>query len=181
MEVMPKKSQGSIVFAIIAFIFFIYLYIQILSFNQGEITNPIIGGMYFILFGVHEAAHIVLMFASPVVTAAAGSLTEIVFVSLLLWVSIRAKSYLATGFSLIWFMLALSSAGRYMADAKDLLIPLIGPGANPQHDWNFVFTELNLLEQSGAIGDAIRFGGYAIGIAGLIVTLTYILKLVISR
>lgn len=181
MEVMPKKPQGSIVFAIVAFIFFLYLYVQILSFNQGDIANPIIGGMYFILFGVHEAAHIVLMFAPPVVTAAAGSLSEIVFTSLLLWVSIRAKSYLATGFSLIWLMLALSSAGRYMADAKDQLIPLIGPGANPQHDWNFVFTELNLLEQSSVIGDAIRFGGYAVGIVGLAVTLAYIIKLAIRR
>lgn len=181
MEVMPKKPQGSIVFAITAFLFYLYLYIQILSFNQGEITNPIVGGMYFILFGIHEAAHIVMVFAPPVITAASGSFAEIVFVLLLLVVSIKAKSYVATGFSFIWLMLAASSAGRYMADAKDQLIPLIGPGANPQHDWNFVFTELNLLEQSSAIGDVIRFGGYGVGVIGLIVTVVYIVKLAISR
>lgn len=175
MDARPKKAQGSAVLAFIAGLFFLYLYIQILSFHQGYIANPILGGLYFILFGVHEATHILLAFLPPVIVAASGSFSEIIFAGILVISSVRAKSYLATSFSLLWLMLAMVSAGRYMADAKDQLMPLIGPGVNPQHDWHFVFTELGLLEQSGTIGDLVRYGGYMVGVVGLIVAVAYII------
>lgn len=179
MQAAPQKRQGSVIFALVAAAFFIYLYIQILSFDQGQISNPILGGLYFILFGIHEAAHIAFGFLPPIVTAASGSLSEIVFTVILVVASIKAKSYLATGFSLLWVMLAMSSAGRYMADAKSQLMPLIGPGANPQHDWHFVFGELGLIEQGAVIGDTLRFVGYGVGVIALIVVIWYVMVLVL--
>lgn len=173
---MEKKNQRSILPALLVGAFFLYLYIQLLSFNQGSIANPITGGMYFILFGVHEASHIVFGFLPAVFVAAVGSLSELLFAFLLVIAAIRAKSSIAISFSLLWCMLAMSSAGRYMADAKYQLMPLIGPGASVRHDWNYVFTELDLLTYSELIGDTLRYGGYMVGAIGVICIFWYVIK-----
>lgn len=126
-------------------------------------------------FGVHEASHIVTMFLPPVVTAASGSLSEIVFAGLITLAAYKAKASFAVAFGFIWVMLAMTSAGRYMADAIPQTMPLIGPGANPQHDWYFVFSELGWLGTSLAIGNAVRFSGYIIGALGLLIALYIII------
>lgn len=166
---------------VIGGLFFLYLYIQILTFDQSAIVNPILGGMYFVLFGIHEASHIVLGFMPAITVAAAGSLSEIAFTLILVAASFKYRSYAAASFSLLWTMLAMVSAGRYMADAKNQFMPLIGPGPNPLHDWNFVFTELDLLDHSNMIGDAVRYGGYAVGAIGLMVLAAYAVKLILSH
>lgn len=162
-------------------LFYVYLYVQILSFNQGDIQNMFLGGMYFIQFGIHEASHIVTMLLPPVVTAASGSISEILFTVLITLMCFRRRSYIAAGFGILWMMLAMSSAGRYMADAQTQVMPLIGPGANPQHDWNFVFSELGWLQQCVAIGDGLRIFGYVIGAVGLVITFGVIVAIAMKR
>lgn len=174
MQSEKKNTPQSLWLPVLIWLFLVYLYVQILDFNQGNISNPMVGGMYFIQFGIHEASHIVMMFFPAVVTAASGSLSEIVFTGLITFAAVRAKSYMAAAFGLIWVMLAMTSAGRYMADAVPQVMPLIGPGASPQHDWHFVFSELGWLAQSAAIGDSVRIIGYVVGALGLLLGLLLI-------
>lgn len=154
--------------------FFAYLFVQILNFQQGNINNVFLGGMYFVLFGIHEVAHIVTGFLPPILTAAAGSLSEVAFASLLVYAAFRAKSSFAGIFSLLWLMLALTSMGNYMADARAQAMPLIGPSPDPQHDWAFVFGQLGLLDADIVIGTTIRIIGIVIGALGLLFGLALI-------
>lgn len=170
------KPKSSIIFYVLGWIFFAYLYMQILSFNQGGISNIFLGGLYFIQFGIHEAAHIVTAFLPPVITASAGSVSEVLFTSLLVFVAFRAKSYFAAVFTMLWLMLALTSMGNYMADAHMQLMPLIGMGDNPQHDWHFVFGELGLLGSAIVIGTAVKILGAIIGAVGLLLGLLIIIN-----
>ena len=181
MQATPTRSTGSVWLTVFGWVFLLYLYIQILGFYQGDITNPLLGVLYFVLFGVHEAAHIVAVFLPPVVTAAAGSLSEIVFTGLMLLAALKARAFFVASFALLWVMLAFTSAGRYMADAIAQSMPLMGPGQNPQHDWNFVFTQLGWLENSVMIGDVVRIVGYGIGAIGLLLGLVLVVGAFVKR
>ncbi len=116
------------------------------SFEAANIENMIIAGMYFIEFGVHEASHLLFAFLPSVWVAAAGSIGEITFTVLVMIATIKARAYFAMIFGALWVMLAMNSAGRYMADARAQAIPLIGPGPEPLHDWYFVFGQLGWLQ-----------------------------------
>jgi hypothetical protein len=169
-----KKS--SLWLYILLWLFFVYLYIQLLQFNQSAPPNVLIGGMYFILFGIHEAAHIVLMFLPSIFVASAGSLSEIGFTSLLVFAAVRAKAWFAGIFASLWLMLAFTSAGNYMADARTQAMPLIGPGADPKHDWFFVFSELGVLDADVTIGTTVRIIGAIIGALALLFGLLMIIS-----
>jgi hypothetical protein len=133
--------------------------------------------MYFIQFGVHEASHIVMAFMPPVITAAAGSFGEMTFTWLLTYAAFRAKAYFAGIFSLLWVTLAMTSAGNYMADARSQLMPLIGSGPDPKHDWHFVFSQLGWLNADTVIGMTVRVIGDIAGAVGLLYGLALLISM----
>lgn len=148
-------------------LFFVYLYVQIVQFQVDQSSNLFIGGLYFVEFGVHEASHLVAAFLPSLLVAAAGSFGEIAFTALIILAAWKAKSYFAMIFGALWMALAMNSVGRYMADARAQIIPLIGPGETVQHDWNFVFGQLGWLNADTIIGTTVRFTGDAIGLIAL--------------
>lgn len=148
---------------IVAWGFFVYLFVSLLSFKAEDPNNIVLSGMYFIDFGVHEASHIVFGFLPAIAVAAAGSLGEMTF-TLLLWIAaLRSKAYFAMVFTGVWVMLGFMSAGRYMADARAQLLPLIGPGETVKHDWHFVFSQLGWLGADTAIGGTVSTIGIIFG------------------
>lgn len=153
---------------VIMWIFFVYLFVQLLSFRAENANNIVLSGMYFINFGVHEASHIVLMWAPTIMVAAAGSIGEVSFTLLLLAATLKAKAYFATVFTGLWVMLGFMSAGRYMADARTQALPLIGPGETIQHDWNYVFTQLGWLSSDTVIGGIVMGIGILIGAVSIL-------------
>lgn len=153
---------------IVGWVFFVYLFVQILWFDAGDIRNWLVGGMYFIQFGVHEASHIVTMFLPSFFVAIAGSVGEIVFTALLLFACIKYKSYFAAIFASLWLMLALRSVGRYMADARAQTLPLIGPGESVQHDWHYIFAQLGWLQADVVLGGVVQGLGILIGAGALL-------------
>ncbi len=160
-------------------IFFVYLYVQILFFNAEYSQNLLLSGMYFIEFGVHEASHLVVFFLPSILVAAAGSTGEILFTLLIVLAALKARSYFAAIFGSIWFMLAMNSAGRYMADARAQQLPLIGPGETVKHDWNYVFSQLGWLESDVLIGSIVRGVGDLVAFVALALGLWLIISKII--
>lgn len=163
-----KTSRAAIIVRdVLVWLFFVYLYFQILRFNQGSISNPILSGMYLVQFGVHEVSHILFSFLLPILTAAAGSLSEIALASLIVVAAIKGNSRWAMVFGLLWLMMAFISMGNYMADARAQLMPLMGPSPDLVHDWHFVFGELGWLNADVVIGTTMKVIGWIIGAAAL--------------
>ena len=161
--------------------FFVSLFIAILQFSADSSTNLVVSGMYLIDFGVHEVSHMVVGFLPPILVAAAGSIGEVGFTLLLLYATLKAKSYFATVFTSLWVMLGFMSAGRYMADARAQSLPLIGPGETVQHDWHYAFSQLGWLNADTLIGGGIQMLGIAIGACSLLFGLYLMIqKLVIT-
>lgn len=152
---------------VVGWIGFVYLFVQILSFRAEESSNVLLSGLYFIEFGVHEASHLIAAFLPSIWVAAAGSIGEIAFTVLILVATIKGKAYFAAVFAGLWMMLAMHNVGRYVADARSQLLPLIGPGETVQHDWHYIFGQLGWLNADTAIGGTVRGIGVAIGVAAL--------------
>lgn len=168
---MQKPQKSTVPITILygfTWLFFVYLFFQILDFKAEQSNNLLLSGLYFIEFGVHEASHIVVSFLPSILVAAAGSIGEMSFTWLFLFATLKEKSYFASVFASLWVMLAMHSAGRYMADARSQLLPLIGPGDTVKHDWNYVFGQLGWLRADTAIGGTVSMIGTVFGAAGLL-------------
>jgi hypothetical protein len=124
-------------------------------------------------FVLHEMAHIVTAFLPPILTAAAGSLSEILLGSLLIYSAFKTRSYFAVMTCCLWFMLACKSAGMYMADARAQELDLVSVGGalsgsdTALHDWNFVFGKLHILSLDTVIGGMVYGIGMVVGLFGL--------------
>jgi hypothetical protein len=177
----PKINIPSLLLKIVGLGFYIYLFIVILNFRVETNNNVLLAGLYFVEFGVHELSHVLTMFLPLLYTAMAGVIGEVGFTIVLLTESLRNKSYIAAGFACQWIMLATSSAGRYIADARSQSLPLAGFTDNPIHDWHYVLGQLNALEMDATIGGIIRNIGIVIGAAGLLLTLSVIIKQIINK
>jgi hypothetical protein len=149
-------------------VFFMYLYIQLLDFSHTVSSNLLLNGMQFIDFGVHEASHLIVFFLPAVFVALAGSAGEIIFPCLLLYAVLKAKAYFVASFIGLWLMLALNSVGRYIADARSQQLPLLGPGETVKHDWNFILDQFGWLQADTAIGTTVIVIGNLIGGAALL-------------
>ncbi len=168
---MQKTNKETLPFSIWIYIalwiFFAYLFIQILFFTVESPQNVLLGGMYFIEFGVHEASHLFAIFLPHIFTAAAGSIGEVTFTILIVIAALKSRAYFAAIFGALWVMLAMNSAGQYMADARAQQMSLVGFSDRTVHDWHFVFGQLGWLPADTIIGNTVRGAGDLVGAIAL--------------
>jgi hypothetical protein len=149
-------------------LFFVYILYEIYLFAPNEPVGTVIVPMSMLYFGLHELAHAFTMAFPAVITAAAGSLSEILFGVLLVYALVRSKAFFAALYACLWLAFAFKDAGIYMADARAQNLTLFSPfGDNAIHDWQFVFFRLGLLPYDTKIGGAFIITGYLIAIAAL--------------
>lgn len=156
-----------LLFYVVTWFFYVYLFIQILGFKAEDSNNLFLSGLYFIEFGVHEASHLIVFFLPSIMVSMAGSIGGIGFTCLIFIATLKAKSYFASVFAGLWIMLAMNNVGRYIADARSQLLPIIGPGDVVRHDWNYILGQLNLLNADITIGSVVRNIGDIIGLLAL--------------
>lgn len=150
-----------------------YIFVKLLGFDPNGQLPLIIAIPQAFDFFLHEMAHIVTAFLPPILTASAGSLSEILLGSLLVRFAFKSRSYMVAMLCCLWFMLACQSAGTYMADARAQKLSLVSLGGilsgsdSAQHDWHFVFGQLHILNLDILIGDTVRAIGIVVGVLGL--------------
>ena len=153
-----------------------YAFIELVQFDLNKPALILLIPQSFDFF-LHEMAHIVTAWLPPILTASAGSLSELLLGTLLVLGALKGRAYFALLICCLWFMLACQSAGVYMADARAQRLPLVSLGAalsgssEVTHDWHFVFGQLHILPFDILIGDGVRAVGAIVGALGLLGTL----------
>jgi hypothetical protein len=157
-------------------VFGLYVFVNLLGYDPNQpMPLPIAIGQSFD-FLLHEMAHILTAFLPAVLTAAAGSLSEMLLGTALIMAAFKTRSYMTSLICCLWFMLACQSAGTYMADARAQKLELVSLGAllsgsdEATHDWHFVFGQLHILNLDTFIGNSVRSIGFVVGLFGLIFT-----------
>lgn len=107
---------------------------------------------------IHEAGHPLIGLLSERLMVYGGTLFQLAF-PLAFALHFRRQRH-ATGWAvaLAWFGENLLNVGRYMADARAQLLPLVG-GA---HDWTEIWSRWGLLNWDTRLGAGTRFVGLAI-------------------
>jgi hypothetical protein len=120
----------------------------------------------------HEAGHWIFgVFGNQTLAIFGGTLNQVlipVIVAASFWARRDAVGF---AFGLFWFFENLLDVAVYMADARALVLPLIGGLGEEAHDWRNLFFRFGLIEQDTAIAAKTRF----IGWVGLIVTWVWFL------
>jgi hypothetical protein len=110
----------------------------------------------------HEAGHIFLAPFGPVLGMLGGTLGQLFFPLAcgihLLRLGQRASA-LVCG---VWFAESLMYVAHYMADAREMNLPLVG---GEIHDWNWLLGRLGWLHASQALATSLHVAACALAIA----------------
>ena len=115
----------------------------------------------------HEAGHIFLTPFGETLHFLGGTLGQLAVPALLVVYFLRFKRELfAAAACAWWFGENCINIAVYMADARDLALPLVGGG---HHDWNTLFYTFGLLSQESVafVSAATRWTGAAIMLSSL--------------
>ena len=118
---------------------------------------------------IHEGGHyLVFAWAGEFLMVLGGSLTQVVMPLLFVAYFWRSRQRYAACITLFWVSFNLLDTAVYIADARAMLLPLLG-GDNSIHDWNYVLGALGWLNADGLIAGIVHaFGAvsYAFSVAG---------------
>ncbi len=120
-------------------------------------------------FGFHELGHLLTYVFPDLITAMAGSFTQVaVPFGLAVYFFVFQADLAASGLCLGWAGTSAFDAARYVADAPHEQLELIGG----DHDWAFALTELNQIQNAGTFASLIRVLAWVM-LAGGVALLAY--------
>jgi hypothetical protein len=115
----------------------------------------------------HEAGHVFLTPFGRTIHFLGGTLGQTVVPALLVWYFLaRRRDPFASSVCVWWLGESLVNVSTYMADARDLALPLVGGG---EHDWNELFFRFHLLDEPSvlAVSGTTRSAGFVVMLLGL--------------
>lgn len=117
---------------------------------------------------IHEGGHMLFLPFGEFMNMLGGSFTQILVPCLFFVYFFLRKEFASAGFIIFWIANNIVSVSVYMSDAIEMQLPLVG-GEGVIHDWNWLFSRMGLLQQSGFIASVF----YSIGIIGVIVSIVW--------
>jgi hypothetical protein len=108
---------------------------------------------------LHEAGHPLMGLFSGRLAVYGGTLFQLLFPAAVCVHFQRRGEAAGVAFGLVWLGENLLNIGRYMADARVQVLPLVGGG---EHDWADIFSRWNLLEADTRVAGITQFLGWAL-------------------
>ncbi len=108
--------------------------------------------------GIHEAGHLLFSWLSwDFLTAAGGTLLQLAAPIASAWMFAGQPDYFASVFCGTWLATNLYGVATYMADARELDLPLVSVGGgDADHDWNFMLSAVGLLNWDTRLALLVR-------------------------
>lgn len=157
---------------IILWLLLVYISIRLIPIPMPRFYDDGINFLHGVNLVFHEAGHIIFALFGELITAAGGSINQVLIplVCSLVFL-LKEKKHFAAAVCLWWAGENLLDVAPYINDARDLDLYLITGGTGKEvegHDWEFILGRLNLLEYDHAISDLVRYLGIAIMLIALI-------------
>jgi hypothetical protein len=109
----------------------------------------------------HEAGHPIVGLISQRLETYGGTLGQLVFPILLAVGFWKKGTVLSLAAASVWFWENFLNIARYMADARQLRLPLVGGG---DHDWNTILNRWDILQYDTRIAESLEIAAWS-GIA----------------
>jgi hypothetical protein len=114
---------------------------------------------------VHEFGHVLFGFFGERPGLWGGTIFQIMFPLFFLIYFVSRGSIHGTAFGGFWFGENFLYSSVYIADAQEMLLPLVGGG---EHDWNTILLSLNILRFDSKIAAVVKTLGWIIMISSVI-------------
>jgi len=113
--------------------------------------------------GIHELGHVLLRPAGDSLCLAGGTLFQVLFPIISVFMFLRQRDYFALTFSGVWLSTNLYGIATYMADARARVLPLVTPfRGRAEHDWYHLFSRMGVLSHDTAIAAAVRVAAFIV-------------------
>ncbi len=120
----------------------------------------------------HEAGHWIFgIFGNRTLAIFGGSLNQVLIPVIVVAAFWAKRDAVGFAFGLFWCFENLLDVAVYMADARALVLPLIGGLGEDAHDWRNLFFHFGLINEDTAIAAKTRLVGWV----GIVATWTWFL------
>ena len=107
---------------------------------------------------IHEAGHVFFQPLGDTLVVLGGSLLQVIVPLAFVAYFLRQREAFSASVVAAWLGASLGNVALYIADARAQELPLLG-GENVIHDWWYLLTEWDLLNQDLAIARWVRLAG----------------------
>lgn len=114
----------------------------------------------------HEAGHVIFGIFGRFVGVLGGSLNQVLIPAVCTGYFLRQRRPAAAAVTLFWTGESITDVAIYVADGRDMALPLLAEGL--VHDWNWILSELSLRNHAAPLGRAV----FGLGLAALAAALT---------
>ncbi len=101
----------------------------------------------------HEAGHVIFGFFGRFLGVLGGSLNQVLIPALCTGYFLWHRQTAAAAVTLFWTGESLADVAIYVADGREMALPLLAEGLT--HDWNWILSELSLRNQALPLGRAV--------------------------
>ena len=131
--------------------------------------TPPLGGVLGLVHMVdlvfHEAGHVIFRIFGVFVGTLGGSLNQVLVPAVCTGYFLWHGQVAAAAVTLFWAGESLADVAIYVADGRDMKLPLLAEGLT--HDWNWLLSELSLRDQAEPIGRVVFALGGLVMLAAL--------------
>jgi hypothetical protein len=113
----------------------------------------------------HEAGHVIFGFFGQFLGILGGSLNQVLIPALCTGYFLWHGQTAAAAVTLFWTGESITDVAIYVADGRDMALPLLAEGLI--HDWNWILSELSLRDRAVPIGRTVFALGLTVLVAGL--------------
>jgi len=127
-----------------------------------HLTDPDFASIFSgVTFGVHELGHLVFAFFGEWISAAGGSLAQVLLPVGAALLFLRQRDRFGVAVCGAWLAMSLANLAVYIGDARAEALDLVS--FSPEgavHDWNYLLGSLRLLEHDTQIAGFVRAIGW---------------------
>ncbi len=109
----------------------------------------------------HEAGHVIFAVFGRFVGILGGSLNQVLIPAVCTGYFLRQRRRAAAAVTLFWLGENITDIAIYVADGRDMALPLLAEGL--VHDWNWILSELSLRNHATPLGRVV----FALGLTVL--------------
>lgn len=164
-----KNSNISLTKVLLVIVISLYLFYYMASLSEWHFIDNV--NLIF-----HEAGHVIFSFFGEFIHVLGGTLMQILVPTVFSFYFYKQQDYFSASLLLFWISQNFLNVYIYALDAIKQELPLLG-GDSVYHDWNYLFSSLNLLNHTDQV--ALLF--YAIAVIILIFAIVFSFKFSIKR
>lgn len=144
------------------------LFFAILSYRTLQprtVFSPIFGmvdfGFSWLNLGIHEIGHVIFQPFGMFIAIFGGSFLQCLVPVVCVLMFYRQRDFFAIAFCALWFGMNLLSVADYIGDTRVKQLVLVSPfpGDNVIHDWEYILTQIGMVEQDTALAAVTRSAG----------------------